>query len=235
MLGSSAILKVEDEDHAQTAEGKKEPAGRVVGPDGGVEEGEAKDHPEERYAYISQVAEDGLELQIDQNPEEHPESHEIDHDFAVKVVFVYGGHEEGGEGDKGDIVEVFEAFFADKAEFFFDAFATGKHVVIEGLQDFLIVFFTAMEHGKFAPGIAQDDAINAGVGLVAEDVFPGGAEGFLGLGNESNTGIAWFFGCHTSEDEQEVDDAAFLAGSCLKGKLDTLAVDYETGFKAVSV
>ena len=94
MLGSSAILEVEDEDHSCTAKGEKEPAGVVVGPNRRVEKGKAKDDPEECYTHISQVAENKFEFQIDQNSKECPESHEIDHDPAVKVVFVYGSHKE---------------------------------------------------------------------------------------------------------------------------------------------
>jgi hypothetical protein len=55
------------------------------------------------------------------------------------------------------------------------------------------------------------------------------------LGDEANASITRLFGSHSSEDEQEVDDAAFFAGTCLKGEFDALAVDDETGFKAVSV
>lgn len=107
--------------------------------------------------------------------------------------------------------------------------------MIEGLQDFLIVFLTAMQDCQLSPGVAQDDAINAGVGLVAEDVFPGGAEGFLGLGHKTHADVAGLFGSHSGEDEQKIDDAAFFAGSCLKGKFDPFAIYAEAGFKAVSI
>ena len=107
--------------------------------------------------------------------------------------------------------------------------------MIDGLHDFMIVFLTAMKHGKLAPGIAQNNAMDAGVGLVAEDIFPGSVEGFLRLGDEANACITRFFGSHSSQNKEDIDDAAFFAGSCLKGKLNAFAVDDESGFKAVSI